>query len=412
MKPSSLYPLLALLVLFSFGARSSDLPPLRVGDQPGYTRVVLDLPKDATFQIEPLGAALRVTLPGLTLTPGISFVSQPELAGYVQEQHEGKAVVLLMTPQGVSERSGFKAQVLPALQGEGRRLVIDLSGGFVDTTPLSAPPSFAFIKAQGRRFSVLLDPGHGGAFFPGAVGFVTEKVVNLEVALRVRRLLEAAGVEVAMTRETDTAFSPVLRTDLDQRVRMAEGRSLFVSIHANAITPARADGWAGQEVYYYNPRDQRPVYVAPQPLTPSQAQPIALSTPAVPPGADPLPVDLAQPAPLDPGNPQPATEEPLPRQALPQPTPQMDSARRVELSRRLAGRVMGYLLGATAAANRGVRTADFYVIRYTTVPAILVEMGYVSHPLEGLALRDPNYQDRLAHGIARGVLEFLENDLE
>jgi N-acetylmuramoyl-L-alanine amidase len=68
------------------------------------------------------------------------------------------------------------------------------------------------------------------------------------------------------------------------------------------------------------------------------------------------------------------------------------------------------MLGTTAALNRGVRSADFYVLRYTTVPAVLVEVGYLSHPLEGLNLLDPHYLDRLAYGLAQGVLAYLEND--
>jgi N-acetylmuramoyl-L-alanine amidase len=88
----------------------------------------------------------------------------------------------------------------------------------------------------------------------------------------------------------------------------------------------------------------------------------------------------------------------------------MNSLRRMELSRTLATRVVSYMLGATAALNRGVRVSDFFVLRYTTVPAILVEMGYLSHPVEGLNLRNAHYLDRISYGIARGVLEYLEND--
>jgi N-acetylmuramoyl-L-alanine amidase len=49
------------------------------------------------------------------------------------------------------------------------------------------------------------------------------------------------------------------------------------------------------------------------------------------------------------------------------------------------------------------------VIKESLCPAILVEMGYVKHPIEGAQLRDSNYLDRLAYGIARGVFEALEN---
>lgn len=391
-----------MLLLFG-GVRSQDLPPVRIGDQPGFTRVVLDLPNGVSYQIEPLGAALRVTLPGLRVTPGIQFVNQPELAGYVLEQHEDKAVLLLLTPQGVTPRSGYKTMTLAALEGDGQRLVIDLSGAYADTSPLAPNPAFRFVKANGRRFSVVVDAGHGGPD-PGAMGPVVEKAVNLEVALRVRRLLQEAGVEVTLTRESDTAFSPDKRTDLAQRVALAEGKHLFVSIHANATVPARADGWCGLEVYYYGPTGVRPFYPSPAPLTPTP--PIAITS-----GPLDMLTSSTQPGPLDPGaQPGPEDVNPIPPQSLPTPTPQMNSARRMELSRTLATRVLSYMLGTTAAVNRGVRSSDFFVIRYSSIPAILVEMGYLSHPLEGQNLRDSNYLDRISYGIARGVLEYLEND--
>jgi N-acetylmuramoyl-L-alanine amidase len=396
-----------LPALLSSSVWGQNLPPIRVGDQPGFTRVVLDLPKEATYTIEPLGAALRVTLPDQQVEPGIHFVSQPELAGYVLEQHEDKAVLILLTPQGVTPRSGYRTMTLAALQGDGQRLVIDLSGAFVDTSPLPAFPEFRFVKAGGRRFAVVVDAGHGGPD-PGAMGPVVEKAVNLEVALRVRRFLQNAGVDVTMTRESDAAFSSDKRTDLTQRVALAEGKDLFVSIHANATVPARADGWCGLEVYYFGPSSARPFFPPPAPLAPTP--PIAVA---------PSPLDAlaaAQPPstqvePLDPGT-QPSLEDvnPIPPQNLPTPTPQMNSARRMELSRTLASRVLSYTLGATAAVNRGVRSADYFVIRYTSVPAILVEMGYLSHPLESQNLRNPHYLDRISYGVARGVLEYLEND--
>ncbi|KIQ53598.1 N-acetylmuramoyl-L-alanine amidase family protein [Meiothermus taiwanensis] len=395
-----------MAALLSTSALAQSLPPPRIGDQPGFARVVLDLPKEATYQIEPLGAALRVTLPNQTVTPGLHFVSLPELAGYVLEQHEDQAVLILLTPQGVTPRSGYKTMTLAALQGEGQRLVIDLSGAFVDTSPLLSFPEFRFVKSGGRRFSVVVDAGHGGPD-PGALGPVAEKVVNLEVALRVRRFLQNAGVEVIMTRESDTAFSPDKRTDLAQRVALAEGKDLFVSIHANAAVPARADGWCGLEVYYHSPETTRPFFPSPAPLLPTPPSlalnPLEALEAAQPPSM--------QGGPLDPGA-QPSLEDPgpIPPQSLPAPTPQMTSLRRMELSRTLAARVLSYTLGATAAVNRGVRSADFFVIRYTSVPAILVEMGYLSHPIEGQNLRNPHYLDRISYGIARGILEYLEND--
>jgi N-acetylmuramoyl-L-alanine amidase len=85
------------------------------------------------------------------------------------------------------------------------------------------------------------------------------------------------------------------------------------------------------------------------------------------------------------------------------------TAERAQQSQALAISVLSHALGATAASNGGVRTDSFVVIRESVCPAILVEMGYVKHPIEGMQLRNTNYLDRIAYGIAWGVIEYLEN---
>ncbi|MER3461660.1 MAG: N-acetylmuramoyl-L-alanine amidase, partial [Armatimonadota bacterium] len=113
-------------------------------------------------------------------------------------------------------------------------------------------------------------------------------------------------------------------------------------------------------------------------------------------------------------DPQPLEPEPEPAPTGPVLVPasplSLSPSRRAELSRSLGTKLMGYLLSSTTASNRGLRTSDFFVTKYTPVPAVLVEMGYVTHPVEGLNLRNPVYLDRIAYGIARGVLEYLEHD--
>lgn len=89
---------------------------------------------------------------------------------------------------------------------------------------------------------VVIDPGHGG-YDPGAVGpgGLREKDITLLIGLKVRELLVRNGLQVAMTRETDTSpgGSSNLLTELNQRVNISEGfmgkNGLFVSIHLNSI---------------------------------------------------------------------------------------------------------------------------------------------------------------------------------
>jgi len=120
---------------------------------------------------------------------------------------------------------------------------------------------------RGRR--IVVDPGHGG-FFPGTRGVngLTEKEVNLAVALELRDLLRAAGAEVLLTRETDRDFlTPAdssLRADLAERVRLANAFApdLFVSIHHNA--DARGAHDVNETQTYYQLGDEGPSYDAAQ----------------------------------------------------------------------------------------------------------------------------------------------------
>lgn len=116
---------------------------------------------------------------------------------------------------------------------------------------------------RGQR--IMLDPGHGG-FFPGTRGVngLTEKEVNLGVALALRDLLRAAGADVRMTRETDRDFlTPAdssLRADLAERARMNNefAPALFVSVHHNADPGGAHD--VNESQIYHQLGDEGPAY--------------------------------------------------------------------------------------------------------------------------------------------------------
>ncbi len=409
---------LLLIIIFvwcSSIAYASSIPAPRIGKYPGYTRVVIDLPPDATYQIEPDVLVMRVIFPGGVVMNDLKNFKYPEFLGFTLEQQAEVAVLTLVTPQGVTTRSGWHSQLLEASEGKlGSRLVIDLSGAFADTTPLGVVEAFIFKPENlARTFSVVLDPGHGGTD-PGARGYATEAEVNLNVSNRVAQTLSEAGVEVTMTRTDNTVFSDIKQLDLRARVGLAKGKDLFVSIHANARPPVNAMTNYGTEVYYYDKKPQAPVYV-PAANPPKIVQPSPEPAPATETTTDPdssLP-DPNQAVSLVPEVVVVAPEMPVESRPVavllnsnsitPQPT------KRAEASLQAASSVLSNIIGATAGLNRGVRTADYLVIKENTAPAILVEMGFVTHPIEGNELKDPNYLDRLAYGISRGVLEYLDN---
>ncbi len=77
-------------------------------------------------------------------------------------------------------------------------------------------------------------------------------------------------------------------------------------------------------------------------------------------------------------------------------------------SRRLASFVLTQLIRRTHAVSRGVKKQNFYVIRETKMPAILVEAGFISNQQEREQLKDPAYVDQLARAIADGVDQYFK----
>jgi len=75
-------------------------------------------------------------------------------------------------------------------------------------------------------------------------------------------------------------------------------------------------------------------------------------------------------------------------------------------SSELASSICGSIDESLAMGDRGVRTARFYVLKHTNIPAVLVEAGYVSNKYDELKLKDPEFLDRIAESVAKGILRY------
>jgi N-acetylmuramoyl-L-alanine amidase len=239
-------------------------------------------------------------------------------------------------------------------------------------------------RADARpRPRVVLDPGHGGSN-PGAVGAapgVLEKQVTLAVARRVRDRLRARGVDVAMTRDDDRTLT------LRQRTAQADALAAdaFVSIHANA-SPTRSQ--RGFESYLLTPAA---VDVDGRALRADLAAPRAG-------------VDAATAAVLDDVERGAAQWEAAELAAAVQahlrevrgdgPAPCHRSDR---------GRTQ-------CGADRGVKQDAQHVLLGATMPAVLVEIGFIDHPIEGKELVDPAVQDAIAGAIADAIASRLAQE--
>jgi N-acetylmuramoyl-L-alanine amidase len=221
---------------------------------------------------------------------------------------------------------------------------------------------------------VVLDPGHGG-IDPGNVGFVTEKKITLDIALKVRALLQARGVNVLMSRTTDWSWQDSCgkRCDLDKRADLGStDRNAFVSIHVNGATSPNA---RGIETFLFGQ--------APDDETLRQAEREN--------GGGSL------------GKAITAEARNLARELLNDQLAQLNSS----FARQLASYVQSEMIRQTGTINRGVKTAPYWVIRKPRIPAILVEVGFAGNPTEGKALGTQDYRQRLALAISNGISKFL-----
>ncbi|MGB7087769.1 MAG: N-acetylmuramoyl-L-alanine amidase, partial [Phormidesmis sp.] len=259
--------------------------------------------------------AISASESGIVILPEDISISDVPDQGGLAETATAEAAIAVSAPAAIASNDR-----LPAANREQTRQLEtprELSAGELPTLP-------------NGRFTVVIDPGHGGRD-PGAVGIggLQEKEVVNDIAPRVAALLRQQGANVVMTRDRD------IEVDLAPRVQIAEraNASVFVSIHANAISMSRPDV-NGLETFYASDAGQR-----------------------------------------------------------------------------FANTVHSTVLSEMRMRDRRVRSARFYVIRQTSMPAILIETGFVTGAEDQPNLANPAWRERMAEAIARGILIHLQRGL-
>ncbi|MEC8023912.1 MAG: N-acetylmuramoyl-L-alanine amidase [Myxococcota bacterium] len=216
---------------------------------------------------------------------------------------------------------------------------------------------------------VVVDPGHGGTNpgTPGAHG-VFEKYVTLPISLAIEaELKRRTNAKVTLTRRDDSFLG------LGERAVMANtaGGDIFLSIHCNASTSGVG---RGVEVYFLSAE--------------SAKGEIAKLVAREDHGAGD---DKAEEKPKN-----PLSVEQVLKDAT--------MFKSHELSQKVAETIASELGKALKAKNRGVFQAPFGVLKRTEMPAVVVEVGYLSHPIEGKRLLQRAYQRKIAKGIVRAIL--------
>ena len=224
---------------------------------------------------------------------------------------------------------------------------------------------------------VVLDPGHGGEK-EGAIGprGVREKDLTLAIARRTAAWLRREGARVVLTRTRDVGVA------LAQRAALANAAhaDLFVSIHLNAMPGPSGAVTRGVETYFLS----------------ADASDASASAVAARENAD----RLAGEPDVDTGDPVAGILRDL-----------ADTDALAESSR-LAYAVQEQLVSALGAADRGVKQAPFYVLAGARMPAVLIEVGFLSNGAETRKLLAPEYQQQVARAIADGVLAWRAGSAE
>jgi len=225
-----------------------------------------------------------------------------------------------------------------------------------------------------RNKIIVIDAGHGGKD-PGAVGYkkYREKVVVLQIAKELRSILKSRGYKVYMTRSNDKFIKLRNRTKYANR----KNADIFVSIHANAVSKKHASKAYGIECYFLDKsRSSRAKKVAAQENS-----------------ADMSEMDFyGKKSFLNTLN-----------------------SHNIVAANKLAIDLQRGMLGSLRknykkVKDGGVRPAPFWVLVGAQMPAVLVEVGFISNSTEAKRLVKRKYQKQLALGLANGVERYFLNN--
>jgi N-acetylmuramoyl-L-alanine amidase len=335
------------------------LEDVRHRSYPSFTRIVIEASGPLAYRVEAAG-------------PKESRIRLLLLAGFARAQEIGDGFI----DEVRLERVGDDALL---------RVVFEGAAGELRTSTLADPPRLVLDFARPvestpreRREAVpplrliVLDAGHGG-HDTGAVGpgGLQEKELVLDVTRRVARLLEdKLDVKVLLSREADQFVTLRDRTTYANRERA----DLFVSIHANAH---RESASAGVETYFLSSE-----------ATDGTARQVAALENSV--------VQLEK--------------------TSARPSGRLDAVKAIlwdlaqsefqQESSRLAEVVQDSVTQSLRIPNRGVKQAGFYVLGGAAMPAILVEIGFVTNPNEERRLKETKYRDEIARAIFAGLAEY------
>jgi len=337
---------------------TATLTDVRVRSYPSFTRVVVETTNPIRSRVDANGpTAARVRLIGVDSDIRV----EPVHDGFIGELRIDRAAtdtIIYVSFEGAAGELKTKTLSDPP------RLMLDFM------RPLEPGPGRR--EGDTRLRSIVLDAGHGGhdSGTRGPTGLF-EKDLVLDVTRRVAKLVrERLDVKVLLSRDDDRFVTLKDRTSYANR----ENADLFVSIHANGHRQADS---AGIETYFLSSEAtdtaarqlaalENNVVQFERPVAAASARPDFLKT---------ILWDLAQ------------------------------SEFQVQSSR-VAEILLASMTRALRVPNRGVKQAGFYVLGGAAMPAVLIEIGFVTNPKEERRLKESGYRDEIARAIFFGLAEY------
>ena len=220
--------------------------------------------------------------------------------------------------------------------------------------------------------TIVIDPGHGGKDPGAAANGVTEKNINLAVGLELAKALTARGYNVVMTRQTDIYLKLQERTDIANNVNA----DLFVSVHINALPNKKSA--SGFEIYIM----------------------------ALPSDKDAMNLAKIENREYIEGKGYDVQNVDRKTEMLLRILGDMQQNNKISESTDFAGALLNAGKRNGLPMKR-IAQAPFFVLRGAGMPAVLLELGFVTNPNEARLLSQPAYQQKIALAMTEGIMNYL-----
>lgn len=355
---------LAMLLLgWSAEARQLEVLQLRTYADAKHTRVVLDLNGPASYQVfrQEHSGDMVIQVAGARHARSRDIIIAGRILQSIKRQDiAGGAEVVLV----LAKPAKFKYFSLPATDGAAHRIVIDL------LPQAGARPTEGKLLPGDGFFTVIIDPGHGGLDSGAVRDGTREKDVVLDIARRMQGLLvRQAGFKAVLTRQKDNYPS------LEQRVNIAEQNQgdMLLSVHCNSSSSPAA---RGTEVYCRSlagalSRKEEDLAVAGR-----AAQVLGLSWEQYP---DPAVLDIL----LD-----------------------VQLGQNMRQSVQLAENILVKAAADPDLRRRRIRQGQYKVLDSLCMPAVLVEVAFMSNPEELELLNERGGRQQIAEVLVEAIVEW------